>query len=249
MDIRKEKKDRMYVLLRKDAPISYVLRSKGTRHNPLLYNQDGINRPLRYSPNQKSPFEDEQDGNIVLSPIVFEDGMLFVPSSNLILQEFLSLTPDAGRVFVELDKEKEAKASLERINDEVDALIAAKSMELSMMETVARVALSVDVEKVTTAELKRDVLVFARNHPKAFLDILKDPLLRVQDTVARCFEEQILKMRNKNRDVYFNLPNNKSKLMTIPFGENKIFIVSEYLQSDEGIETLKMLEKNLSTIS
>jgi len=38
--------------------------------------KENENRPLRYARNQKSPFEDEQDGNVILEPIVFEDGML-----------------------------------------------------------------------------------------------------------------------------------------------------------------------------
>jgi hypothetical protein len=33
--------------------------------------------------------------------------------------------------------------------------------------------------------------------------------------------------------------------MTIPFGEHRISTVSKYLQTDEGIETLKLLERNV----
>ena len=40
-----------------------------------------LNRALRYARNQKSPFEDEQDGNAIVEPIVFEDGFLSVPKN------------------------------------------------------------------------------------------------------------------------------------------------------------------------
>jgi hypothetical protein len=34
-------------------------------------------------------------------------------------------------------------------------------------------------------------------------------------------------------------------MLTVPFGEDPMYIVSSYLQSDDGIESLKMLEKLL----
>ena len=71
---------------------------------PLLYfdEETGINRPLRYARNQNSPFQDEQDDNAILEPIVFEDGFLFVPKTNQILQKFLALHPANGSIFVEI---------------------------------------------------------------------------------------------------------------------------------------------------
>ena len=238
-------KSRTYVLLRSDAPLSLMIPSKGTARRPLLYFDGKANRQLRYSPNQPSPFIDEQDGNVVLEPIVFEDGMLHVPESNPVLQQFLYYHPGNGKIFEELDPEKDAQNDLIDLDIEVNALIAAKSMELSMMETVARIGLGIQADKKTSSELKRDVLVFAKNYPIRFMEILNDPMLRVQDIVARAFEQQILKTRNKGRDIYFNLSDNKSKFMTIPFGEHRISTVSKYLQTDEGIETLKLLERNV----
>ena len=77
---------------------------------------------------------------------------------------------------------------------------------------------------------------------------IQDPSLRVQDTIARCFDETILRLRNKNRDVYINLPKNKSKLLTLPIGEDKNYAVANYLKTDDGLPTLKMLEKHLESI-
>ena len=88
-------------------------------------------------------------------------------------------------------------------------------------------------------------LVYAKRSPIAFLEMLSDPTLDLQSKVAKFFNAGILRTRNNNRDVYFNLPNNKSKMLTVPFGESMNYIVSSYLQSDEGIETLKLLENNL----
>ena len=52
-----------------------MLPSRNTKRYPLLwFDEDkGVNRPLRYAINQKTPFEDEQDGNAIVEPIIFED--------------------------------------------------------------------------------------------------------------------------------------------------------------------------------
>ena len=41
-----------------------------------------------------------------------------------------------------------------------------------------------NVSKMTTAELKRDLLVFAKNNPKDFLLLLKDPMLQLNATAV-----------------------------------------------------------------
>ena len=45
-----------------------MLPTSNSRRSPLLWfdEERGENRALRYASNQKSPFEDEQDGNVVL---------------------------------------------------------------------------------------------------------------------------------------------------------------------------------------
>ena len=101
--------NKTYKLTREVAPLSLILASRHTNRVPLLYfdEETGINRPLRYARNQNSPFQDEQDDNAILEPIVFEDGFLFVPKTNQILQKFLALHPANGSIFVEINKKKE----------------------------------------------------------------------------------------------------------------------------------------------
>ena len=105
--MKKTKKyvSKTYKLKSEATPLNYMLSSRNSTRFPLLwFDEDkGINRPLRYARNQKSPFEDEQDGNAILEPIVFEDGFLYVPKENQILQEFLSYHPQKDQVFQEVD--------------------------------------------------------------------------------------------------------------------------------------------------
>ena len=91
MKTKKVYTDKVYRLKRDAAPLTYMLASHHTRRSPLLHfdEETGENKQLRYARNQKSPFVDEQDGNAILEPIIFEDGLLRVPKNNQVLQEFL----------------------------------------------------------------------------------------------------------------------------------------------------------------
>lgn len=242
-----EAKDRVYKLTRDRAPLSCIIPSRNSRRSPLLYfDQDkGYNRALRYARNQKSCFEDEQDGTAIVEPIVFEDGMLQVPKNNPVLQEFLHYHPLNGKKFIEVDYSKDASQEIEKLNIEVDALIEAKSLSIEQCEQVGRVLFSRDVTTMSSAELKRDILVFARRNPQVFISALKDPALKLQSTVQLFFDNKVLGFRNKKRDVHYNLEGNKKRMTTIPFGVDPIPFLADWFRTDEGVEVLEFLEKQL----
>ena len=239
--------DKTYRLKLDAAPLTYILPTRHTRRSSLLYfdTKTNSNRALRYASNQKSPFEDEQDGNVVLEPVIFEDGFLTVKATNPILQEFLYLHPHRDRVYEEVNEEKEAKADIASLEIEVDALIAAKQLSLSQLEMVNKVLFGTNVDTVSTAELKRDVLVYARREPQHFLEVLNDPQLTLNAQVNTFFEKGLLKFRNNRKDIFYNTLSSKKKMLTVPFGEDPYYVASSYLQSEDGIDALKMLESNL----
>jgi hypothetical protein len=239
--------DKVYKL-KNGSPLSYTLASRNHPRFPLLWfdEEKNVNRALRYSVNQKTPFEDEQDGNAVVEPIIFEDGLLRVPRTNPVLQEFLHYHPLLNVVFAEVDKEKDASQEMEYLNYEVDALIEARQLTIEQLETVTRVMFGKDPSMISTAELKRDVLVFAKMNPIEFLNIINDPMLKFQDKVRQFFENKLLQFRNNEKEVWFNTPTNKKKMMSIAFGEDPYEAVSLYLKSDEGIEAMKMLELSMA---
>jgi hypothetical protein len=239
--------DKTYRLTRDAAPLTFMLPVRNSRRSPLLWfdEQKGINRALRYGANQKSPFEDEQDGNVIVEPIVFEDGFLTVPRTNQVLQKFLHYHPLNGKKFEEVNNEKDAAEVVEALNVQVDALIEAKKLTIEQLETIGRVLMATDVSKMTTAELRRDILIYAKEDPTGFLRMVSDPEIKLQSKVQMFFDESILGFRNNKKDVFFNLPGNKKKMMSIPFGEDPMYVVTSYLQSDDGLEVLEYLEKQL----
>jgi hypothetical protein len=234
-----------YILTNGASPLAFMLASHHNKRNSLLYwdEETQTNRELCYAKNQKSVFVDEQDGNKLMEPIVFTDGMLNVPKTNPVLQKFLEIHPGYNNLYRKVDTEKDARIDVDMLNAQVDALVEARNLSIDQLEQVSKVLFGIDVSKVSTSELKRDVLVYANQDPSGFLSLLNDPMLKLQAKVQSFFDSQLLILKNK--DVHFNTKSNKKRMLTIPFGEETNYIVSSYLKSDEGIESLKLLDNLL----
>jgi len=245
--MKREIKDRNYRLMRGSAPLTFILPSKHTRRFPLLHfdEEKNQNRVLRYATNQNSPFEDEQDGNAIIAPIVFEDGFLSVPKTNPVLQQFLHYHPLNGKKFEEIDNEKDAQEELDYMVQEIDALATAKDLTIEQLETVGRVLLGRDISMMTTAELRRDMLVYAKRDAEGFMSAVTSPELQLMGTIGKFIDEKLLSIRNNGRDVHYNLKGNKKRLVAVPFGEDTLEFLSSYFKSDEGVEVLEFLEKQL----
>lgn len=237
-----------YRLKNNSAPLNYMLASHNSSRSPLLYFDEdtGVNRPLRYARNQKSPFVDEQDGSAILEPIVFEDGMLVVEKANQVLQQFLYYHPSRDRVFEEVNNERDASEDMEILEMELNAQIVAKELSFEKLLSVSRILLGGSVDRLSTPELKRDILLFAKHNPEDFLEVVNDPDLEFGDEVRQFFDEKLLSLRNNNKDVYFNLKGNKKKMLTVPFGEDPYHIVGSYLKSDDGLDVYQGLLKLLN---
>lgn len=237
--------DKTYKLTRESAPISLILASRHTQRYPLLHfdEETGTNKSLRYARNQNSPFMEEQDGNAILEPIIFENGFLRVQKENQNLQRFLSLHPGNGRTFVEMDKKKDAEQIIDNIKLENDAINKAQELSLDQVVNMSRVLFNKNVNNTTTAELKRDLLVFAKTDPKDFLLLLKDPMLQLNATVQGFFDNGLLTLRNQDKEIWFNTPSNKKKMTNVPYQEDPLHIAVSFFQSDDGVELLKHFKK------
>jgi hypothetical protein len=241
-------KDRNYKLMRDAAPLSTYVSSGGNARKPMLhFDEDkGVNRELRYAANQRSIWVDEQDGQVVVEPIIFLDGMLSVPKNNPTLQEFLSLHPLNGKKFEEINVERDAKQEMENLNYEVDALIECRGLAIEQAENVARVMYGIDPTSITTSELRRDLLIAARQDPQRFLEIVNDPQLKLQSNIQRFFDKGVLSFRRNKTEVWYNTTTNKKKLLTVPFGDDPLSTCESFFITDEGVEALTYLESFLT---
>jgi hypothetical protein len=141
--------------------------------------------------------------------------------------------------------EKDASLDVEEMDLSLEAQVLAKDLDLEMLETIGRVVLSLNIDKMSTAELKRDVRLYAKNDPQDFLDTLNDPMLKMQNLASRLIDQKILTLKNNGKDIYFNIKGNKTKLVSIPFGQNSIYTLASFFQTDDGIEVMTMLESKL----
>ena len=241
-----EIKDRFYYLKGSNEPLSYVLASKSTPRKPLLWfdEEKGYNREIRYASNQKSCFIDEQDNNVILDHIIFEDGTLNVPKENQPLQKLLSLYhPKKGYVYEEKDEVAEAKEDLISIETEMEALNTAISIDIDQAEAILRVELGSSVSNMSSAELKRDLYLFAKNNPLLFLELVNDDNVQLRNLAIKAQELNIIKLSQDQRT--FKWGTNGKKLMTVPFDENPYSAFAAFLKTDEGVEVFKSIEKKL----
>jgi len=242
----KEKlKDRVYVLKGDKKPLSYMLQSRNKRTAPLLYFDGESNRALRYASNQKSIYEDEQDGNAVLTPITFEDGALVVPRTNPVLQEFLSKHPGMNNIYEELDHERDADKEIADFEIEQKAVNIILGLGVDAMEDLGRIILESDVRNMPFKILKRDLLIHARTYPEEVIEAMDDPEMEDKSIVAKIFEQNLMFTKNNGTELHWNLSNNKKKLISIPFGQSKEEALFAFFKTADGIEPMKILKKLL----
>lgn len=240
-------KERTYVLIREQKPVSFVLPSKNSKHNILLHFNGETNRALRYSPNQKSCFVDEQDTEVILEPIIFTDGSLTVPKNKPLLQEFLSnLHPGYGRIYEEFDPELNAQ---NEVDDEItmfEAMKVVMEMDIADLEGIGRVMLKskgTNVDKLTSSELKRDMLIEARSNPEEVVRLANDPDVQLRNLAIRAVDMGLITLRDNNTTMYIG--KTKSKIVGIPFGDNPYTVLASYFKTDEGIELMTSLAQKL----
>jgi len=240
-----EYKDRHYYLNNDKEPLSYTIPSRHTRKYPLTwFDPDlGYERELRYATNQKSIFVDKQQGQVTLKHIVFENGVLHVPKEKRNLQEFLAIHPHNGVIFSELDKQVEAVDQLEYLELEADAVAMARGMDIEQMEAVLRVEVGSEVSSLSTKELKRDLLLFARQNPALFLNLSQDENIILRNFAINATEAGIVVLASDQRT--FKWASNGRKLMTVPFDENPYSAMAAWFKTDEGLEVYKSIEKKL----
>ena len=239
-------KDRTYVLRGNKAPITFTLASRHHSRNPLMWfdEEQGLNRELRYASNQNSPFRDEQQGFSTLKHIVFKNGSLFVPKSDQALQKLLSLYhPQRNMTYFEVDNIADAKDELLDIEIEITALNLAKDLDIDHAEAVLRVEQGSSVSKMTSSEIKRDLLLFAKRNPSLFIELVEDDNVQLRNFGIKAVEDGIVQLSGDQRS--FHWASNNKKLMSVPFDENPYSAFAAYLKTDEGVEVYKSIEKKI----
>ncbi len=192
-----EIKDRTYILKGSFTPLTYTLPSRHSIKYPLLWfdNDNGVQKELRYATNQNSPLVEEQSGQSTLGHIVFKNGTLFVPKEKQNLQKLLSLYhPGLNNKYFEFNKVAVANNDLADLELEIEALNAAKSMEIDQAEAILRVEIGSEVSKMTSREIKRDLLMFAKNNASLFIELANDENVQLRNFAVKATEAGIINL-------------------------------------------------------
>jgi len=242
---KKEKweiKDRMYILKGGKKPLSRMIKAA----NIYWFDEEkGYERELKYCENQRTCFVDEMKGDQRLSHIVFRNGMLPVPKEKTVLQKMLSTYhPHKDSIYYEWKPEVIASNEVENIELEIEALNAAQNLDIDMAEAVMRVEVGSKVSEMSSRELKRDLLLYAKRNPGLFLELVNDENVQLRNFGIKATEMGILKLSSDQRT--FSWGSNDRKLMNVPFDEHPYSALAAWFKTDEGMEIYSNIEKRLN---
>ena len=241
-----EIKDRTYILTESDSPLTFTLPSRHSSRYPLLWfdKETGNQEEIRYATNQQSALVRDQKGQSTLGHIMFTDGILIVPKEKQSLQKLLSIYhPSLNIKYTEFDAVVDAADDLDYLELEVDAMNIAFEMDIDMAEAIVRVEVGSRVNKMSSKEIRRDLLMLARSNPQLFIELANDDNVQLRNTAIRASEVGIIRLSQDQRT--FHWGENDRKLMTVPFDENPYSAMAAFFKTDEGIAIFKSIEKKL----
>ena len=184
-------------------------------------------------------------GDQRLEHIVFRNGVLRVPRNKQTLQKLLSIFhPWKGQVYDEYNPVKEAVDEVAIIELEIEALNAARDIDIDLAEAVMRVQVGSRVSMMSSKEIKRDLLLFAKKNPELFLELVSDENVILRDFGIKATEMGILKLSSDQRT--FTWGSNNRKLLNVPFDEHPYSALASWFKTDEGMEIYSNIEKRLN---
>ena len=237
-----EIKERTYFLKGQSRPLSFQLKSSG------IYwfdEEKGYERELKYTKNQRTVFVDEMTGDQRMDGIVFRNGVLNVPREKTTLQKLLSLYhPHKDILYTEFKPQVIAENELDNLEFEVEAMSVAKDLDIDIAEAVMRAEIGSKVSKMSSKELRRDLLLFAKRNPQLFLELVSDDNVMLRNFGIRATEAGIIQLSGDQRN--FLWKSNGRKLMTVPFDEHPYSALANWFKTDEGMEVYSNIEKRLN---
>ena len=240
-----EVKDRIYILKGNRTPVNFILRSRHHLNKPLQYFDGTMTRSLRFASNQTSVFEDEQHGDVTLPAIIFKDGKLIIAKEQVLLQQFLSIYhPDLNKEYEEFDPNKLAEAEIASEEEKLDAQNLVREMDIEDLEAIARVALDGSISDMTSKELRRDMLLYARKNPAEVMDLAQDENIKLRNLAVRAVEMGVIFIKDDNRTVCWN-NKTKDKIVTVPYGENVYSALAAFFKTDDGLDVLQGITNKL----
>ena len=242
-----EYKDRRYELIGEAKSASFTLRSRGDKRQSLQYINPVTKQPfsLRLTSNQASFFEEKQPkepGSCKIRYINIVDGRLFVPASDIMLQQFLHITPQRDVVFREVDSNKDAKKQLDILELRFKASTLARALDLPKQTAIARLICDDFSEQWGSSEVRYALFrkIDAHQKPQEIIMYCEDESLLIQSLAKTAVRRGYLTYNNyRFSDESGNL------VLEVNRSENEYKQIGDYLLSNEGNKLRTHLESQM----
>ena len=204
-------------------------------------------REIRYCPNQKSIFVDEQSGAATREPIKFYEGLLAVPHTKPNLIAFMeahpSNTANGGRMFELVDTEKKNEESVEQeflIHDAI-MLIREKSAE-----ELVPVGMHFGIKlRESISDFKYELLNIAKSNPKEFISSFDNPVVAMKAKLTRATDFGLIKLNESGAD----WADGNRLIVATPTGYSSLNTLTQHCLTDKGASTFAKIESELDKIN
>ena len=227
-------------VLKKEKSAVYMMQQK----NVTYYDKDsGQVRQIRYCPSEHSPFVDEQSERAVRQSVVFADGRLLVRPDQPNLAHFMSLHPgnvaNGGSIFYLVEKTKKAKVDVDKEFAVADAVIMIKEKPFEdLLSVAASIGINVDRQ---TAEVKHDLLMYAKKNPSEFIRLFDNPEVTMKAKIRMAMKYGIIDIsRGAAR-----WKDTNGMIVSVPEGKDGVDVLLRFLLTEAGAPTVEELDRQL----
>ena len=227
----------------KGGGIYYKIRQKSV----LVFDEEnGYNREIRYARGERSIFVDEQSATAKREVIVFRDKNLLVNPNQPELLSYLRQHPDnvanGGRVFNEVNNQSTAEEDVENeflVHDAISLIRSASIDELMPM------VLSYGIDgTMSSMEIKKELLKFAKGNPKNFMELYDSPVVQIKADVLTAIDFQILVA--KADGMYWG--DNSALICPTPMGQSSVEVFTRFLMTDRGNSVRDELQRQIDSL-
>ena len=218
----------------------FVMQQRGTT---IFDKEAGNIREIRYCPNEPSIFRDEQSEMAKREPIIFRDGVIFVRPEQPNLAAFLEAHPDnvanGGKKFYRVDSEKKAKVDINEDFLIADAIAMVRDKDLDSLLSIAMVR-NINIDR-PVAEIKHDLLIYAKKNPKAFIESFDDPIIEMKAKMRTAQKYQVISLSSKS----VNWFDTGKLILSIPEGKDPMDVFVRYCMTEAAVPLVEEIEKQI----
>ena len=221
---------------------TFMMQQKGTT---VFDPEQNTVRELRYCPNEPSVWRDEQSENATRKSVVFQDGRVFVRPDQPNLNRFMELHPgnkeNGGALFELVNKTKKAEVHVDTEFLVADAVTMVRDKELDELLSVA-VSAGIDVDR-PVAEIKHDLLVYAKKNPQGFIDSFNNPVVEMKTKLKMASKYQIVKVSPSGVSWY----DSGKLIVSVPAGKDPLDVFVRYCLTESATAVVEEIERQLQS--